>query len=257
MEYLRVCVLVVSLHSCCQPIYRMTTVYVYVCAEGGPTPVLPANQKELHWKARLVHPGQQQKIKSGERIFSDVGEIFSLFLFACYCSCCSSNSNSSSSVWKTHMLFVRCNCCSFITRCGSTGWSGRLPTRTRRRWTAPTARVQPGTFPQRPCSIWAHCRAGWCCGWPSRWPCGFSAAEPLFAVFGFGVFSMCAVEEEQEKAIVLKRLWNSCHYYTFVRRQDWGQRNEVLNINIDSFTNTKFPDLSTFCEGMSRVESYT
>lgn len=81
-----------------------------VCAKGGPCPVLPANQKELHWKARLVHPEQQQQIKSGERIFSDVGEIFSLFLFACY-GCCSSNSNSSSSVWKTRVLCVRCNCC--------------------------------------------------------------------------------------------------------------------------------------------------
>lgn len=32
-----------------------------MCAKDGPFPVLPANQKELHWKARLVHPEQQQK----------------------------------------------------------------------------------------------------------------------------------------------------------------------------------------------------
>lgn len=29
-----------------------------VCAKGDPFPVLPANQKELHRKARMVHPEQ-------------------------------------------------------------------------------------------------------------------------------------------------------------------------------------------------------
>lgn len=70
---------------------------------------------------------------------------------------------------------------SFITRYGSTGWSGRWPNRTRRRWTAPAATVRRGTSPRRPCSTWARCRAGWCCGWPSRWPCGFAAVGPLLS----------------------------------------------------------------------------
>lgn len=80
---------------------------------------------------------------------------------------------------------------SFITRYGSTGWSGRWPNRTRRRWTAPAATVRRGTSPRRPCSTWARCRAGWCCGWPSRWPCGFSAVGPLLCFVGEVIRGVC------------------------------------------------------------------
>lgn len=82
-----------------------------MCAKDGPFPVLPANQKELHWKAGLVHPEQQQKKSRVEKGFSrTLAKYVPSFCLHAY-SCCSSNSNSSSSVRKTRVLLVRCYCC--------------------------------------------------------------------------------------------------------------------------------------------------
>lgn len=85
MEYLRVRVLVVSLPW---PLPK----------RGGPSPVvLPANQKELHWKARLVHPGSNGNYKTNQEWrkgflgrWRNIGPPFCFCMLANSCCCCCS-----------------------------------------------------------------------------------------------------------------------------------------------------------------------
>lgn len=92
-----------------------------LCAQSGPYPVLPTNQKELHRKARsMEHPTARPKFKSGESHFARLCTLSVV--------CRNSNSISSSSVSKTRLSvllgicemyllwLLRDGCCSQIVR---------------------------------------------------------------------------------------------------------------------------------------------
>lgn len=110
MEYLHVRVLVVSLHSCCQPIYMLAA--VCVC-------VLKMVHSRFFLRIKRNYIGRQDwSTPNNNKKKSRVEKGFSRTLakyVPSFClhanSCCSSNSNSSSSVRKTRVLLVRCYCC--------------------------------------------------------------------------------------------------------------------------------------------------